>query len=357
MTTSNLREQVMAVRYTTAWSEGNHIAAVRLGGPQAFEALDALCPADLFLRDGQVLHSLLLRPDATPLADLYVGRDDEEYILLADGMSAAQLFDHAARALPPTLTYELQDCAQSHMHVLLHGPYAWELLERLTTPDVIGLPYLNFFHLDDGLCFRTGQTGEYGYQLLVTRERADDFMRRLREIGPEFDLHQVGPDALAQCALENSFFNIRMPGVQTLTPIELQLQWRVSYHKEYVGSAALRTHREKGISSRVTCVLAPVALHAGDDVVCGADAAGQILAAGYSDVRGDWVGTALLRTEYAHSGLTGLQAVGPAGTVPLRTVSPPVLDNRSLHVNPQRHRFVDRADDVFPDLALPLPKT
>lgn len=343
---------LQAIRLATAWSEADAttLAAVRIHGEHAFEATDALVAAPLYLRDGQLLHSLILRPDATPLADVYVGRDDEDYLLLADGVSAAALADFAAAQLPAGLSYAIDDLRQTYSLLSLHGPYAWELLEHLTSPDVIGLPYLNFFRFEDWLCFRTGKTGEYGYDLLVPSETLSDVKARLQQEGAAYDLQHVDAAALSQCSLENWFFNIHQPGLSGLTPLELQLQWRVSYQKDFVGSAALRKRREDGIGQRICCVVSGGPLAVDDPVFCADEAIGTLVVAGYSSTRGDWVAVALLQRAYAHAGLSGFHAIHGGERVALRTVSPPLLDNRSLHVNPQRHRYATRAGDRFPPI-------
>src|SRR5258705_299286 len=64
-------------------------------------------------------------------------------------------------ALPPSLRRRaarldatVADLSPTHAFVCLDGPYAWELLADVTAPDVIGLPYLGFFHEGRFTCFR-----------------------------------------------------------------------------------------------------------------------------------------------------------------------------------------------------------
>jgi glycine cleavage system aminomethyltransferase T len=155
----------------------------------------------------------------------------------------------------------------------------------------------------------------------------------------------VSLEALDQCALENWFFNIRREGREDVTPIELQLQWRVSYRKEFTGSTSLAARRAKGPAVRLTCVIAKGEVSAGDEVMIGGERVGAIVNAGYSDVRGDWVALALLDRSVAYPGIEC--RVGQAAA---RTVSPPVLQNRSLVVSPQLHSYATRAEYPAPPL-------
>lgn len=333
---------------------------LRVGGADAFAALDWLCPAELFLREGQVLQTLLLRADGTPLSDLYLARDEEDYVLLSVGPTADELVAHVRANLlagpgGAALDVTVTDLGVGATAVALDGPYAWELLAAVTTPEVIGLPYASLFRHERWLCVRGGKTGEYGYSLLVPDDEVAVLEARLAGAGPEFGLSALGAAALDQAQLEGWFFNIRREGQLGLGPLELQQQWRLSAHKDHLGGAALRAQRAQGARRRTTCVVSAAPLLAGDAVCYRGRPIGALLNAGYSHTRGDHVGMALLDLPFAYPGVTCYEVV-PAGGGPaaaLRTVSPPVLNNRSLHVNPQRHRYALRGDDEdFPPIVL-----
>jgi glycine cleavage system aminomethyltransferase T len=217
---------------------------------------------------------------------------------------------------------------------------------------VVGLPYLGLFDLAPWLCVRAGKTGEYGYLLLGERTEIGPLLARLEQEGKRFDLAHTNLEALDQCALENGFFNIRREGALQLTPIELQLQWRASYRKDYVGATALRQRRSEGARSRIVTVTGAGPLAEGDAVSLGEACIGRIVNAGPSDTRGDWVALALVEERWAHPGLRLSAAHGEA-RVALRSVSPPVINNRSLYVHPQRHSYRMREEQVFAPLVVP----
>jgi aminomethyltransferase len=346
----DLEQQLHSVRCSVALSRMDHVVCLALRGGDVFDALDLLCPADLFVRDGQMLHTLLLREDASPLADLYVCRADEDAILLAEGPTAVELIAHLAPHLPAGL--RLENLGATHALLGLNGPYAWELMAELIGPEVVGLPYLNFFHDRGWTCFRAGKTGEYGYDLLLPHERVEPMVARLTELGAALDLGRAGLAALDQCALENWFFNIRREGTAPgITPVELQLQWRVSSTKGgFVGlEELLRARRERAQRPRVTAVIAAQPIAAGDGVRFEEAEIGKLLNAGFSSFRGDWVGLALLERPLAHSGIDRFVAVdGSGGATPLRTVSPPVICNRSLFINPQSDSYCSRNGRPLP---------
>ena len=155
-------------------------------------------------------------------------------------------------------------------------------------------------------------------------------------------------DALDLCALENGFFNVRREGGAGLDPIELQLQWRTSYGRDFAGAEALRARRKAGPARRLTHALAAAPLCGGEVIELDGAPIGTVLQGVSSPLRGDWVALALLDLPYAHAGIARYVARGAGGAVPIRTVSPPLCNNRSLYVSPQRHAYRTRERDAFP---------
>ena len=151
---------------------------------------------------------------------------------------------------------EAESLVESHRVFAFSGPYAWEALAPVLGPEVVGMPYLTFAHVDRTICFRAGKTGEYGYDLLVPAEEEQALWDRILEAGRPFDLEPADLELLDLCALENWAFNIRREGRSGATPIELQLQWRVCHRKAYRGSVALAERRRTGPSRRLTCLVA-----------------------------------------------------------------------------------------------------
>ena len=335
----SLDDEIRTIRASVALSEFDHVSCLRVSGAGALATIDRVCPRELFLRDGQILHGLLLREDATPLVDVYIARDDEAFFLLAEGVPSAELIAHLrAHAAPDTDIVELQD---NHRLLSINGPFAWELLTEVAGAALLGVPYLTFCHLDEFICFRAGKTGEYGYDLLVPEQGADSLRTRLQETGAAFDIGIAGLPALDQCALENAFFNIRREVRPGLTPLELQLQCRVSRRKtDFVGAQALRQRRVEGVRGRITHFTADEQVDADATVNLEGQDIGEVLAAGRSPTLGKWVGSALLRRELASAGVERFTA-GDGATV-VTTVAPPVMKNASLFVNPRKHSYATR---------------
>lgn len=386
--------EMHALRSAVGISLLEHVVVLRIDGPGAFALLDRLSTAPLYLRDGEIRQTLLLNEAGVPVADASIASDQDGYFLLADGLAEAELLDYVeryGRSLPgregpagvASGEATVTSLGQSHQLWSLNGPYAWELASLVLGPSVVGMTYMTTYRPPAGgpaeeiVCFRNGKTGEYGYDLLVPRHRAAALGTSLFQHGDRVGCARVELPALNQAALENWQFNMRTlrafrglsrltastsPGEgepddvggceSIVTPIELQLQWRVGYDRGFLGAEALRRRREQGSAAvRLTCFTAADAVTAGEEILWGDEVIGRVFASGWSHLRGDQVGAAFIRTKLAHPGIDRFAARTARGTrVAIRTRTPPLLNNRSLYVDQHRHSYATRATDTFPSL-------
>jgi aminomethyltransferase len=221
------------------------------------------------------------------------------------------------------------------------GPYAWEVVSTLLGPSVLGMPYLTILRRGEVQCVRAGKTGAYGYVLLVPRAEVAGVEARLADLGAAFDLAAVDLEALDVCALENGHFSMRVApssASSPLTPIELQLQWRVSYDKDFVGARALGERRAAGPGVRTAAFVAEGPVAPGQPVHRDGAKTGETLAACYSPTLDRWIGRALLPVQLAHPHVPLVVATSN-GTTPIVTCTTPLVDNLSLHVDLHKHAY------------------
>ena len=203
----------------------------------------------------------------------------------------------------------------------------------------MALPYLNFFRIDDLIVLRAGRTGEFGYHLLVPHARAAEVRARIDEVGLEVGLGAVSDQDLRSAALEGWFFEPRhVP--KDASPLELGLGWRLAPDRDFFGRAALDAREHP---RRLVCLLADSPLSVGDPVMLGERTLGVVTAVIRSEARERFVAAALVDARFAHGGIDRLLA----GGVPVVSVAPPLLDNRSLHVDARRHTFRALDEVIF----------
>ena len=332
----SVADEVRAIRSSAGLSRPGHVAIARVEGPGALDLLQRASTQSPYVREGRVRHTLLLREDASVFADAFVVKVEDAFVVLAEGPTERDLF----RWLASTKRDEQVEVrGMSHEWVAfgVDGPYAWEVVSGVLGPVVLGMPYLTLLRRDEVLCLRAGKTGEYGYVLLVPREGAAEMETRLLEVGRALDLAAVGLEALDVCALESWHFSMRNMRRAELTPIELQLQWRVVYTREFIGAEALRARRAEGAKARVTCFSSAAEFTPGERVRLGELEVGEVLAARASPTLGVTVGSVLLDRRFAHPHLSLT-----AGDRALRTMTASLVDNLSLRVQPHKHSYATR---------------
>jgi glycine cleavage system aminomethyltransferase T len=346
----SLEVEYRSLRHGAALSRMDHVGLVRVSGDDATEAVDAICSGDLWVRDGRMLQTLILGEQGHPVADVYVCPDDEACILMFEGITTEELSAYLAQYADPEFAIELEDLRPAYELISVNGPYAWEAMSKWLTPDVIGLPYLSFYHFDRGTCFRAGKTGEYGYDLAIRNDYVERAWEELLELVGALGGGVASLETLDLCALENGFFSVRHASVEGLTPLELQLQWRVSARKRFPGATAIEERRAKGMERRLTHFVAREGVETGDPIRDADGPVGQVTAAAFSPGIGGVAGMALLDLSLAHPGIDAFFVPGPNAERPIRTVSSPLLFNRSLLVDPHRHTYATRDDASDPAL-------
>lgn len=330
-----------AIRTAVAMARTGTTQLVRLRGEGARQTALWALASRLHLRDAQARQSLLLDEHGHPIADVLVCADDEDFLLLVEGPvdAVTHLRTHARGEVA------VENLSEHHDVIELHGPWAWELVAEVLGSDLVALPYLNFFRIDAGYCVRAGRTGEFGYHVIVERAHADALYARFLDMGRAFDLVEVGRDALSLAGFENWFFDPWHvpPGA---TPIELQLEWRLADDRDHLGRAALEQRRPQS-THRLLCLLCEHEIAAGDAVVLGKRAIGEIVRAAWSHARGEWIASALVERAFAHGGIDRFAVRGKR----VRSAAPPLIDNRSLYVDPRRHSYRTREELRFGPLA------
>jgi glycine cleavage system aminomethyltransferase T len=340
-------EQVKAIRHGVTSTVADHVNVVRLSGDGAREAVDRLCPCNVFLRDSDVRQTLLLDEHGIVLADVYLARDDDSWLLFVEGPSRDVLLAHIEAVVGHSA--DVENVSESHGIVSINGPFAWELMAALEGEAIVAFRYLSLYHPREGVTYmRAGKTGEFGYDLLVPRGELEATVATLQDVGHNFGLMTAGQEALSHCAFESWFFDIHHHSSAACTPLELGLQWRLDYDKTFLGSEAIAARRQQR-RRRLTGLRCDRPIREGDTLKHGDVEVGTIVRATRSHTLGEWIGAAMIDMAYAHSGIDSYLARHTNGEMtPLATVSPPFVVNLSLFIDPQRHTYADRGNVFYP---------
>jgi glycine cleavage system aminomethyltransferase T len=348
---SSIEKEVHAIRYSAAISDVSHTTSIRLSGSHAFDVLDRITPCHLNLKNNSITHTLFILDESLHYADVYIGKEPEAYLLIIKGESPGKIAQWIGKHKNDDEIINIEVLNETHSQIAFNGPFAWEILSELEEPEIISLPYLSFYCPDGArIIARCGETGEFGYLLIYPHEVACQIWQAALTKGGVYDLEMAGYEALDYCALENNTFNVTKEGSIGVNPRELQLQWRISYQKQFIYRDVLEKIREEPLQRRLTAIFSDSPFYEKEKIYYDQREIGFIVNA-YRFLSGNgYIGLAMLDRPYAESGIPYYNTQNEAQSALICTVSPPFINNYSLVVNPQIHSYMDKDEIKYPPL-------
>jgi aminomethyltransferase len=232
----------------------SHMGQLRLRGPDAIRALEALVPGDLeALAPLKMRYTLLLNEEGGILDDLIVTQLENGLFVVVNAARQEADLAHLRDRLPPTATVEpVSDRAL----LALQGPAAAAVLSRF----INGIARLGFmsaaeveFEGRKCLVTRSGYTGEDGFEVSLPASAAEGFARSLLA---EPEVLPVGLGARDSLRLEAGLCLYGHDIDETTTPVEADLAWTIGKRRRagggFPGAATLlRQLREAPARKRV----------------------------------------------------------------------------------------------------------
>jgi aminomethyltransferase len=259
---AGLLKEHKAVRERCGVFDISHMGVLRLSGPGAKDALQALVPTDLFrIGPGEASYTVLLNERGGIVDDLIMydkGWDEanqaNELILVVN----ASRTEHDEKWLREKLkasNIAVDDIKGSGVLLALQGPDSAEVLSGISGEPMRDLPafghrMMEIPGLGEAFVARTGYTGEDGFELLMSAEMGQEFWKicLLRGVEP------CGLGARDMLRLEAGMLLYGNDMDETTTPLESGLGWLVhlEMQKGFMGREALE---EQTINGAETCLI------------------------------------------------------------------------------------------------------
>jgi aminomethyltransferase len=204
----------------------SHMGQVRISGPGATEALEALLPVDLVgLGNHQQVYALLTNDSGGVRDDLIVTRWDEDtFFLVVNAACKEADFAYLQEHLDGFELHMLEDRAL----LALQGPEARAVLAELF-PAAAGLTFMHgcadSFEGEDIYITCSGYTGEDGFELSLPEAKAEAVARKLLA---DERVKPIGLGARDSLRLEAGLCLYGHELGETITPVEAVLMWSIS---------------------------------------------------------------------------------------------------------------------------------
>jgi aminomethyltransferase len=238
----------------------SHMGEIEVRGNDAIAFVNRLCSNDVTkLVDGQAHYSALTTPEGTVIDDLLVYRFAEDNLLLVVNAGTTEkdwdwISSHYAGE-----DVVLRNVSSEFCQLALQGPDALRILQKLTeTP----LEEIKYYHFREGtvdgvpaVISRTGYTGEDGFEVYASSDKAEHLWNRLLEIGKYGTGEGVLPCGLAArntLRLESAMALYGHEIDESTTLYEANLGWICKLNKgDFIGRTALARQKEEGVKRKL----------------------------------------------------------------------------------------------------------
>jgi aminomethyltransferase len=253
-------EEHAAVRQRAGIFDVSHMGEVVLEGPRALEAAQRLVTNDLTkCKDGQAQYSALCNEQGGVIDDIIVYRFSDTRLFVCVNASGrekdfAWMKERAERGGGVSVSQRSDDWAQ----IAVQGPNAPALVDSLCEPRVLDLGYYHFREATVAgvrgcIVARTGYTGEDGFEVFCSPDRARELWDKLMDEGSAAGLAPCGLGARDSLRLEVAYRLYGNDMDEAHTPLEAGLGWIVKLDKPggFIGSEAMKKQKAEGLKRKL----------------------------------------------------------------------------------------------------------
>jgi 4-methylaminobutanoate oxidase (formaldehyde-forming) len=256
-----------ACRENVALFDMSSFAKLLVKGPDARGALQVLVGNEVPAEPDRTVYTGMFNPRGGYESDFTVTcLAPDEYLIVTGSAQAVRdrdVIERSLLALPQRPHCEVIDSTNSLAVLAVMGPYARELLQRVSTArlDNTAFPFGASRQIDLGYATvratRITYVGELGWELYVPVEFAVGVFETLSAAGTQFGLRNAGYYAIDSLRLEKGYRAWGRELSPDLNPYEAGLGFAVKLDKAggFVGLEALAKIKREGVRRRVVSLV------------------------------------------------------------------------------------------------------
>jgi aminomethyltransferase len=254
--------EYFATRNSTGVFDLSPMTKYRVTGPDSLDFVDRLVTRNMRkIRPGRVAYAVWCDDEGQVIDDGTIFHLREGEYRICSQERHMSWFRAAAIGLDVTIVDETDEiCA-----LAVQGPTSFSVLDAMGLDGIgelrpFGLAAFDFAD-SELMVSRTGFTGDLGYELWTTPDKAIELWDALFAAGELFGIRAMGTDALERARIEAGFIQAYvdfLPADSTVrsgrsrSPLELGLEWLVDFDKSnFNGRRALLEEKERGSTWRL----------------------------------------------------------------------------------------------------------
>lgn len=206
--------EVLATRKSVGVCDVTTLGKIDVQGTDAAAFLNIIyCNGFAKLAVGKTRYGLMLREDGIAMDDGTAGRLAEDHFVVttttANALPVYRHMEFVRQCLYPDMDVQLISTTEAWAQYAVAGPNARKLLEKVVDVDISNdsFPFMACANITicGGLrarLFRISFSGELAYEIAVPTAYGDALIRKIMDVGAEFDVTPYGTEALGVMRIE-----------------------------------------------------------------------------------------------------------------------------------------------------------
>jgi len=261
---SGVIDEYQSVRSAAGLFDVSHMGRIRVAGGGALAFLQGVATTDVSaLAVGASQYSMVCNQEGGIKDDVFIYRiKPQEFLLCVNASNRDKMLQWLLEQAKgrggagQAERVELSDRSAEVAQVALQGPASRSILGLLGVSRLGELQPRHCLETTLGgaatLLTRTGYTGELGYELYLSADRALEVWNELIRLGKAAGLKPAGLGARDLLRLEMAYFLYGHDINEQTTPLEAGADWLVDLRKgEFIGRDAMAKQREAGLTRRL----------------------------------------------------------------------------------------------------------
>jgi aminomethyltransferase len=306
-------EEHLRTRSHAGLFDVSHMGEIDVKGPDAISFVNKLTSNDVTkLVDAQAQYTALTTPKGTVVDDLLVYRLAGDHLLLVVNAGTTEKDWEWIKSNHAGESVQLNNVSSEYCQLALQGPDAQKILQTLTDVPLGEIKYYHFTHgiVDGvaGIVSRTGYTGEDGFEVYASADRAEQLWNKILDAGETGTPTGVLPCGLAArntLRLEAGMALYGHEIDETTTLLEANLGWICKLDKgDFIGREALARQKAEGVKRKLVGFEVTERGIARDDqeVVIDEERVGKVTSGSPAPFLKKNIGFAYVPVEYANVG-------------------------------------------------------